>query len=317
MVMARFRPGLGATMEWIMPDTIVPDSQHRGLVAVLPEQLRNYAQLARFDRPIGWWLLFWPCAWGVLLAGGHGEWALLAWLLLGAIAMRGAGCVYNDVVDADLDRQVARTAARPVASGAVSKRAAWVWLLGLCLIGLVVLLQLRLPAQLVALASVVPVAAYPFMKRITWWPQVWLGLVFSWGALVGWVELRGDYLDVLAALYAGSICWVVGYDTIYACQDREDDALVGIRSSALRMGAHVRGGVAACYAAALALWALAFWLLRNDWLALLALLPLACHLLWQVVTLAPGEEGNALARFRANRSAGLLMLLACWVTGNA
>ena len=300
-----------------MPDAIVPDSQHHSLVAALPEQLRNYAQLARFDRPIGWWLLFWPCTWGALLAGGAGEWALLGWLLLGAIAMRGAGCVYNDVVDADLDRQVVRTAARPVASGAVSKRAAWAWVMALCLIGLFVLLQLRWQAQVVALASVLPVAAYPFMKRITWWPQVWLGLVFSWGALVGWMELRGDQLAVLASLYAGSICWVVGYDTIYALQDREDDALVGIRSSALRMGAKVRGGVAAFYAAALALWALAFWLLRPDWLALLALLPLACHLLWQVLTLEPGEEGNALARFRANRSAGLLMALACWVAGNA
>jgi 4-hydroxybenzoate polyprenyltransferase len=301
----------------MMPDTIVPDSQHRGLIVALPENLRNYAQLARFDRPIGWWLLFWPCAWGVLLAGGQGEWALIGWLLLGSIAMRSAGCVYNDIVDADIDRQVARTAARPVASGVVSKRAAWVWLLALCLIGLVVLLQLHLPAQAVACASVLPVAAYPFMKRITWWPQVWLGMVFSWGALVGWVELRGDYLEVLAALYAGSICWVVGYDTIYACQDREDDALVGIRSSALRMGARVRSGVALFYLGALALWALAFWLLRADWLALLALLPLACHLLWQVVTLKPGDAGNALARFRANRSAGLLMALACWVAGNA
>ena len=300
-----------------MPAEIVPDSQHAGLVSALPTQLRNYAQLARFDRPIGWWLLFWPCVWGVLLAGGAGEWALLGWLLLGAIAMRGAGCVYNDVVDADLDRQVARTAARPVASGAVSKRAAWVWLLALCLIGFIVLLQLRWQAQLVACASVLPVAAYPFMKRITWWPQVWLGLVFSWGALVGWVELRGDQLEVLAALYAGAICWVVGYDTIYACQDREDDALVGIRSSALRLGARVRGGVALFYAAALALWALAFWMLRSDWLALIALLPLACHMAWQVLTLDPDEEGNALARFRANRSAGLLMALACGVVGNA
>ena len=309
--------GGGRDYGWSMPNAIVPDSQHRGLVAALPEHLRNYAQLARFDRPIGWWLLFWPCAWGVMLAGGQGEWALLGWLLLGSIAMRGAGCVYNDVVDADLDRQVARTAARPVASGVVSKRAAWVWLLALCLIGLVVLFQLRVPAQVVACASVLPVAAYPFMKRITWWPQVWLGLVFSWGALVGWVELRGDQLEVLAALYAGAICWVVGYDTIYACQDREDDALVGIRSSALRMGTKVRGGVALFSAAALALWALAFWLLRADWLVLVALLPLTCHLLWQVVTLEPGEEGNALARFRANRSAGLLMALACWVVGNA
>lgn len=300
-----------------MATEIVPDSQHRGLVAALPERIRNYALLARFDRPIGWWLLFWPCAWGVLLAGGEGRLGLILWLLLGAIAMRGAGCVYNDIVDADLDRQVARTAARPVASGAVGKRAAWAWLLVLCLIGFAVLLQLRWQAQLVALASLAPVAAYPFMKRITWWPQAWLGLVFSWGALVGWTELRSDRLEVLAALYLGSICWVVGYDTIYALQDREDDALVGIRSSARRMGAHVRSGVASFYAAALALWALAFWLLRLDWLALLALLPAAVHLAWQVLTLDSDDGDNALARFRANRFAGLLMALACWVVGNA
>ncbi len=296
---------------------IVPDSQHRGLVSALPQPLRDYALLARFDRPIGWWLLFWPCAWGVLLAGGAARWDLIAWLLLGSIAMRGAGCVYNDLVDADLDRQVARTASRPVASGRVSVRAAWAWLVSLCLIGLVVLLQLRVPAQLVALASVAPVAAYPFMKRITWWPQAWLGMVFSWGALVGWVELRGDHLSVLGLLYAGSIAWVIGYDTIYALQDREDDALVGIRSSARAMGERVRGGVALFYVAAITCWAGAFWLLRPDWLALIALVPMAMHLVWQVTSLKTGDNDNALARFRANRFAGLLMALACWVVGNA
>ena len=161
--------------------------------------------------------------------------ALLGWLLLGAIAMRGAGCVYNDIVDADLDRKVARTASRPVASGRVSKKRAWAWLLALCLVGLVVLLQLRPLAQIVALASLALVAAYPFMKRITWWPQAWLGLVFTWGLLVGWTELRADNWDALGAMYVGAALWVIGYDTIYALQDREDDALVGIRSSALRM----------------------------------------------------------------------------------
>lgn len=300
-----------------MATEIVPDSQHGGLVAALPQPLRNYALLARFDRPIGWWLLFWPCAWSVLLAGGAARWDLILWLLLGAIAMRGAGCVYNDVVDADLDRQVARTAARPVASGAVGKRAAWGWLLALCLIGLAVLLQLRWQAQVTALGSLALVAAYPFMKRITWWPQAWLGLVFSWGALVGWLECRGDRLEVLALLYLGSVLWVIGYDTIYAVQDREDDALVGIRSSALRLGTRVRGGVALFYAGAMACWGAAVWLLRPDWLALAALLPMALHLMWQVLSLDPADGGNALARFRANRFAGLLMALACWVVGNA
>ena len=153
-----------------MSETIVPDSEHRGLVARLPRLPRDLAQLARFDRPIGWWLLFWPCAWGVWLTGQGVQWQLVLWLLLGAIAMRGAGCVYNDIVDADLDRQVARTASRPVASRRVSARAAWTWLAALCGVGLVVLFQLRLEAQLVALASLALVAAYPFMKRVTWWP---------------------------------------------------------------------------------------------------------------------------------------------------
>lgn len=298
-------------------ESIVPDSQHRGLVAALPQPLRNYALLARFDRPIGWWLLFWPCSWGVFLAGGGDHLGLVAWMLLGAIAMRGAGCVYNDIVDADLDRQVARTAARPVASGAVSAKAAWVWLLALCAVGLIVLLQLRWQAQLVALGSLAPVAAYPFMKRITWWPQAWLGIVFSWGLPVGWIAITTDHLPALAALYAGSICWVIGYDTIYALQDREDDALVGIRSSARAMGAHVHVGVGAFYVGAIALWALAIWLTRLDVLALLALVPMALHLIWQVATLKPDDGANALARFRSNRSAGLLLAAACYVAGNA
>ncbi len=298
-------------------EQIVPDSEHRGLVARLPRRVRDFALLARFDRPIGWWLLFWPCVWGVWLAGAGWQLVLLAWLLLGAIAMRGAGCVYNDIVDADLDRQVARTAARPVASGRISARAAWAWLLALSLVGLVVLVQLRWQAEVVALASLALVAAYPFMKRITWWPQAWLGLVFTWGAPVGWFALRDDGLEVLAALYAGSIFWCMGYDTIYAVQDREDDALVGVRSSALRLGENVGRGVIAFYALALALWALAFWLLRHDWLALLALVPAAFQLLWQGMTLDPADGANALARFRSNRFAGALVAGACFVVGNA
>ncbi|MEP3050014.1 MAG: 4-hydroxybenzoate octaprenyltransferase [Erythrobacter sp.] len=300
-----------------MNKMIVPDSEHRGLVAHLPQFPRDLAQLARFDRPIGWWLLFWPCAFGVWLTGAGARWALLGWLLLGAIAMRGAGCVYNDIVDADLDRQVARTAVRPIASGRVSKRAGWAWLLALCLIGLIVLLQLRLEAQLIALGSLALVAAYPFMKRLTWWPQAWLGVVFSWGLLVGWSHLRFDNWDALAAIYAGCIAWVIGYDTIYAVQDREDDALVGIRSSALKMGAKVRGGVAGFYGACIALWALGFWLYRPDWIALLTLAPVALHLAWQVTTLDPDDPENPLARFRSNRWAGALMAAACYIVGNA
>lgn len=300
-----------------MSAEIVPDTEHRGIIASLPQLPRDLAMLARFDRPIGWWLLFWPCVFAVWLAGAGPQLVLLGWLLLGSIAMRGAGCVYNDIVDADLDRQVARTALRPVASGRVSKKAAWIWLVSLCCVGLVVLLQLRIEAQAVALGSLALVAAYPFMKRITWWPQAWLGMVFTWGLLVGWAELRFDNWDVLAALYAGCIAWVIGYDTIYALQDREDDAMVGIRSSALAMGARVQGGIALFYAAAVALWALGFWLYRGDPLALLALLPVAGHLAWQVATLDPADPANPLDRFRANRWAGALMAAACFVVGNA
>jgi 4-hydroxybenzoate polyprenyltransferase len=308
-----------------MNEQIVPDSEHRGLVGRLPQLPRDLALLARFDRPIGWWLLFWPCVFGVWLAGakadagilGGAQPVLLGWLLLGSIAMRGAGCVYNDIVDADLDRQVARTALRPVASGRVSKKLAWGWLLALCLVGLIVLLQLRWQAQAVALGSLVLVAAYPFMKRITWWPQAWLGMVFNWGLLVGWTELRFDNWAALAAVYAGCIAWVIGYDTIYALQDREDDAMVGIRSSALAMGARVQGGIAGFYLAAVGLWGLGFWLYRADPLALLALVPVAGHLAWQVVTLDADDPDNPLARFRSNRWAGALMAAACFVVGNA
>ena len=296
---------------------IVPDSEHRGLVARLPQPWRNFALLARFDRPIGWWLLFWPCAWGLFLGGGTTRLSVLAWMLLGAIAMRGAGCVYNDIVDADLDARVARTAARPIARGAVSKRAAWGWLLALCAVGLLVLLQLRREAQLVALGSLALVALYPFMKRITGWPQAWLGLVFTWGAPVGWVEAAGlERLAPLVALYAGCWAWCMAYDTIYALQDREDDALVGIGSSALSFGRHVRAGVGALYALALTGWSGAVWLVRPDPVAMAALLPVALHLGWQVVTLRE-DGGDALAKFRSNRFAGLLMAAACYVVGAA
>ena len=295
---------------------VVPDSEHRGLVAALPPRARDLALLARFDRPIGWWLLFWPGAWSIALAGGLVDrWPLVLWFLLGSIAMRGAGCVYNDIVDRDLDASVARTRDRPLASGRVSGRMAWAWLGVLSLVGLVVLLQLHWEAAIVALASLVLVAAYPFMKRITWWPQAWLGLVFSWAALVGWAEAWGTIAPAGLTLYAGTIFWVIGYDTIYALQDREDDALVGVRSSALRMGRHVRAGVALCYAVALTLWGAALFQVRADPLVLAALIPAALHLGWQVATLAPDDGAGALARFRANRFTGLLVFLACAVAG--
>lgn len=297
-------------------DSALPDTERHWLIAALPAAARPFGLLARFDRPIGWWLLFWPCAWSVALSGGAQQrWDLLLWFLLGAIAMRSAGCVYNDIVDRDLDRKVERTRSRPLASGKVSVRAAWIWLLLLCLIGLVVLLQLRWEAQLVALGSLVLVAAYPFMKRITWWPQAWLGLVFSWGAPVGWTAITGDYAPALIWLYAGSVFWVIGYDTIYALQDIEDDTLAGVKSTARRLGQNARAGVAVFYIAALICWCLAFWQIRPQLLGLAALLPVAMHLGWQIATLHPENGKDALAKFRSNREVGLLVALACLVVG--
>ncbi len=298
---------------------IVADTQYHGLMAILPSGLRDYALLARFDRPIGWWLLFWPCAWGLALAGGAIErWDLLLWFLLGAIVMRSAGCVYNDIIDRDLDSKVARTAARPIASGRISPKAAALWLLILCLIGLLVLLQLNLTAQIMALSSLLLVAAYPFMKRITWWPQAWLGMVFSWGALVAWLEVNPLLLSYnlypMLALYLGSIFWVIGFDTIYAMQDREDDALVGIRSSALKLGENIRAGVAVLYILALASWSAALWMIRPHMLIFLALLPMALHLFWQFIRMS---DARALEIFRSNKVAGFLMFMAALVVGQS
>jgi 4-hydroxybenzoate polyprenyltransferase len=295
---------------------IVPDSQARGLLALLPRSIGPYVQLMRLDRPIGAWLLFWPCAWSVALAGGieRNPWLIL-WFGIGAIVMRSAGCIYNDIVDRELDARVARTASRPLASGRITLAAAWSLLAILCVIGFVVLLQVNRIAAIVALLSLAPVAAYPFMKRITWWPQAWLGMVFSWGALVGWAAVSGWISPIAVLLYAGSIAWVVGYDTIYALQDREDDALVGVHSSARLLGDYARGGVALFYLVAVLLWAIAFWAVRPEPLALLALLPAAVQLLGQVIRLDPSSSDNALAVFRSNRTTGLLVFLACAVVG--
>ena len=300
-----------------MSETIVPDTEGRGVLARLPGRVRDLIQLARFDRPIGAWLLFWPGAWAVALAGqAAARWDLILWLALGSIAMRGAGCVYNDIVDRDLDARVARTAARPVASGRIPLKLAWGWLILLCLVGLVVLLQLRPTAQIIALASLALVAAYPFMKRITWWPQAWLGLVFTWAALVGWAEATGEIGRTGLLLYAGAFFWVLGYDTIYALQDVEDDALAGVKSSARALGGHVRIGVMLFYIAAFLLWAFAFWSVRPQILALVALVPVGAHLCRQVFGLRPDSGDDALRRFRSNRFAGLLMFLACLVVGS-
>ena len=294
---------------------IVPDSERHGFIGALPAQLRPYASLMRIDRPIGTWLLYWPCAWSVALAGVGGRWDLFLWLALGAFAMRSAGCVYNDIIDRDLDRRVERTRLRPLASGRVSIRSAGVLIGILCLIGLIVLVQLKWAAAVIAFCSVAPVALYPFMKRITWWPQAWLGLVFSWGALVGWPAVTGslDWSPLL--LWFGSIAWVIGYDTLYAIQDIEDDALVGVKSSARRLGDKTSLGIGVFYVIAVLLWGAAVWSVRPEWIALLAVIPAALHLTNQVARADPKDGELALRLFRSNRTCGMLVFVGMLVVG--
>ena len=284
-----------------------------GWVDRLPRAVQPYARLARLDRPAGAWLLFWPCAWGVALADGLvADGVLLLWFGLGSVVMRSAGCVWNDIIDRNLDAQVARTAARPVASGAISVRRALAFAVFLSLLGLVVLLQLRPFAQGVAVASLILVAGYPFMKRIPWWPQAWLGLTFNWGALVGYAAIT-DPDAAMLLLYAGGVAWTLGYDTIYALQDIEDDALAGIKSSARALGGRARMGVAGFYGVALLCWGAALWAVRPDLLVLAGLLPLAAQLFWQVWRLSDTRPETVLVLFRSNRSAGLLLFAACAV----
>ncbi len=298
-----------------LADIATPDAERApsSWVDALPAPWRPYARLARFDRPIGSWLLFWPCGWGLAAAGGLvSHWWLLPLFLIGAVTMRAAGCVYNDIVDRDLDRSVARTRSRPVASGAISVGRAGVWLVLLALCALPVLLALRPLAAGVALGSLGLVAAYPFMKRITWWPQAWLGLTFNWGALVGWTAVA-EPSWAMALLYASGVFWTLGYDTIYALQDIEDDALAGIKSSARALGSAARAGVAGFYAVAVVLAAAALWRIRPDPLTGFALLPVAMHFGVQVATLRNHDPARVLRLFRSNRSAGLLIFAACAV----
>ncbi len=296
-----------------LADTASPDAERAPStwVDALPAAARPYARLARFDRPIGSWLLFWPCGWGLAAGGGLvSHWWLLPLFLFGAVAMRGAGCVYNDIVDRDLDRSVARTRSRPIASGSISVTRGWVWLVVLAMCALPVLLALRPLAAGVAIGSLALVAAYPFMKRITWWPQAWLGLTFNWGVLVGWTAVA-DPSWAMVVLYAAGLCWTLGYDTIYALQDIEDDALAGIKSSARALGAGARGGIAVFYAATVGLSGAALWLARPGSPWLLALLPAAAHFGWQVASLSDHDSARALRLFRSNRAAGFLIFAAC------
>ena len=280
-----------------------------------PAGLRPYLRLARIERPIGWWLLLLPCWWSAALAAIAGG---LSWpdplncvlFLVGAVAMRGAGCTYNDIVDRDLDMKVERTRQRPLPSGEVSVAGAVVFLVLLAVVGLAVLLQFNFFAILTGLASLGIVALYPFMKRFFWMPQIVLGLAFAWGALMGWAAAFGSLAAPAFLLYAGSIAWVVGYDTIYALQDIEDDEVVGIKSSARFFGEQVRLGVGICYALTILFLTAAFYLAGAGWPGFVGLGLFALHLGWQVARIDRHDGAGALRLFRSNRDAGLLLFAA-------
>ncbi len=287
-------------------DPMTPDAR-RSLVDLLPDSAQRWARLARLDRPIGTWLLFWPCVWGVLLAGeAMRDWYLIPLFFVGALAMRSAGCVYNDIVDRKLDARVARTRDRPLASGRISVGGAWVFLVALCLIGLAVLVQLNMFAALVALAALALVAAYPFMKRITWWPQAWLGLTFNWGVLVGYAAATGTLGWSAALVYLAGIFWTLGYDTIYALQDVEDDALAGIKSSARRLGNQAETAIQLFYILFGVTLLLALWLESGDLLTGFSGAGPALFAGGMVANMVRhGQHQRALKAFRANLWVGL------------
>jgi 4-hydroxybenzoate polyprenyltransferase len=277
-----------------------------------PPRVRPYLRLARIERPIGWWLLLLPCWWSAGLAAvGAGrpypDPVHLLLFTIGAIATRGAGSTYNDLVDRDLDSRVERTRDRPLPSGQVTPRQALGFLVLQCLIGLAVLLQFNGFAIAAGFASVAIVLVYPFMKRVIWMPQIVLGFAFAWGALMGWAAALGALGPAPLLLYAGAIAWVVGYDTIYAIQDIEDDALAGIKSSARFFGERVQLGVAVCYGATVLFMAASFLLVGAGPLALAGLLVFAAHLAWQVTRIDPRDGRGALRLFRSNREAGLIL----------
>ena len=287
------------------------DIAAEGWVASLPRAVRPYVLLMRLDRPIGAWLLFLPGLWSLCLTASRSRLVgLVALFALGSVLMRGAGCVVNDMWDRDLDRRVARTAARPLAAGTVRMRQAGFFLVGLLLGSLVILLMLNRLAQVLGVASLALVAVYPLAKRVTWWPQLMLGLTFGWGAPMGFSAGSGRLDSVAATLYGASICWIVGYDTIYAHQDREDDALIGVRSTARLFAGHTRGFLAACYAAAVALLVLAGDLAQMH-AGFFELLAVAAILLArQVAAIDIHDPALCLRLFRANREVGLVVAAA-------
>ena len=290
----------------------VADSTGNWVDRLAPAAFRPYLRLARADRPIGSWLLLLPCWWSSALAAVAAHTATpnpwhLVLFAIGTVAMRGAGCTWNDIVDRDIDARVERTRSRPLPSGQVSLGAAVVFLVLQSLAGLAVLLQFNGFAIATGLASLVIVAVYPFMKRITWWPQIVLGLAFSWGALLGWAAALGRLDWPAVARYAGSISWVIGYDTIYAHQDREDDALAGLKSTALLFGERTKPMLAAFFAAAVVLIGIAGFGVGARIAFALGLATFAAHLAWQVVRLDIGDPALCLRLFQSNRAAGLIL----------
>ena len=293
----------------------VADATGNWVDGIAPAWSRPYLRLARLDRPIGSWLLLIPCWWSAALAAvaagarGPSPWHIVLFFV-GAFAMRGAGCTWNDIVDRNLDGSVARTASRPIPSGQVSLVQAALFLILQALIGFAVLIAFNRFTVALGIASLSIVVVYPFMKRITYWPQIVLGLAFSWGALMGWAAAFGR-LDVPALLlYAGSISWVIGYDTIYAHQDREDDALIGIKSTALLFGPRTKPMLALFYALAVILIGAAGLTAGGGGVFWLGLVAFAAHLIWQIVRLDIADPDNCLKVFKSDRDAGLILFAA-------
>ncbi len=284
-----------------------------------PGPLRPYLRLARIDRPIGTWLLLFPCWWSVSLAASAGyrppDLRLIGLFALGALVMRGAGCTYNDIVDRDIDAKVARTAERPIPSGQVSLVQAIAFLAALLGLGLAVLLQLNDFAVWLGLASMALILAYPFMKRVTYWPQAWLGLTFNWGALLGWAAATGGLAAPALWLYGAGIAWTLGYDTIYAHQDKEDDALAGVKSSALKLGARTRPWLIVFYGLAVAGFGAAGWTAGLSWPFYLGVAGVAVQFAWQVASLDIDDPAGCQLRFHSNRYAGWLLLAGILAAG--
>lgn len=279
-----------------------------------PAVLRPYLRLGRFDRPIGIWLLLFPCWWSQTLAEvargqPYPSLSLLALFAVGAAVMRASGCAYNDFVDRDIDAQVARTRNRPIPSGQVSPFAALMFVIIMALIGLAVLLSFNTTTVLIAICSLLIVAAYPFAKRFTSYPQILLGLAFNWGALVGWTAVKGEIGLPAVLLYIGCVLWTIGYDTIYAHQDKDDDALLGLGSTALAFGDNTASYVGALYGAAVVLWLLAGLLARTHLIYFLAVTLVFLQMAWQVATLDTKDPANCLRRFRSNRDVGAAVFL--------